>query len=105
MIRRYGTAMVLVHDGQEQPIRAFLQETRSRSQGYVRREFTPLGEIPRGMYVYIGPVIPEAVAGDLILHGQRIFEVRRAEPVTVGDEKAYCWGLCVTKGGDRQWGS
>lgn len=105
MIRRYGTAMVLVHDGQEQPVRAFLQETRSRSLGNVRREFSPMGELPRGMHVYIGPVEPEAAVGDLIVYGQRIFQMRRAEPVMVGDDKAYCWGLCVEKGGDSQWGS
>lgn len=105
MIRRYGTAMVLVHDGQEQQIRAFLQETRSHSQENVRREISPLGEISRGMYVYIGPVTPEAAAGDLLLFRERIFELRRAESVMVGDHKAYCWGLCVEKGSDSQWGS
>lgn len=105
MIRRYGTTMALIHNGQETSVRAFLQETRSRSRENVDREISPLGEIPKGVYVYIGPVTPEATMGDRIVCQERCFEVRRAEIVMVGDHKAYCWGFCVEKGGDSQWGS
>lgn len=105
MIARYGTPMVLVQNGQERKIRAFLQETGSRSQENAQRAFSPLGEVPKGLYVYIGPVTPVAAAGDLLIFQQRIFELRRAETVMVGDQAAYCWGLCVQKGGDGTWGS
>lgn len=104
MILRYGSEMVLIHDGQETSIRAFLQETQSRSQENAQREFSPLGEVYKGLHVYIGPVLPGAVIGDQIVYQGRNFEMRRAEPVMVGNEKAYVWGLCVEKGGESQWG-
>lgn len=105
MLRQYGTPMILVQGGQETQIRAFLQETRSKSIHGTQREFIPLGEVPKGIYVYIGPVEPVAAAGDLIRHQGKLLELRRAEPVMVGETAAYCWGLCVEKGGDDQWGS
>lgn len=105
LIGQYGSPMVLIHDGQEHEIRAFLQETGSRSQENAQREFSPLGEVYKGLYVYIGPVTPEAAEGDTILYRERRFELRRAELITVGAETAYCWGLCVEKGGESTWGS
>lgn len=105
MIARYGTPMVLVQGGQEHPIRAFLQETGSRSQENAQREFSPLGEVYKGLYVYIGPVEPMAAAGDALILRRRRYELRRAEPVYVGGTVAYCWGLCVEKGGESTWGS
>ena len=63
--------MTLVQGGNETQVRAFLQETRSRSQEYAQREFSPLGEICRGLYVYIGPAEPLAEMGDRIRFGQR----------------------------------
>lgn len=103
MISRYGTPMTLVQNGQEIPIRAFFQETKSKSQGSAEREFVALGEVPKGLFVYIGPVTPEAEAGNTLLWRQREFELRRAEVVMVGEKAAYCWGLCVEKGGADQW--
>ena len=100
IIRRYGNEMVLVQNGKQTTVRAFLQETRSRSQEYAQREFSPLGEICRGLYVYIGPAEPLAEMGDRIRFGDRRFEVRRAEAVKVNDKTLYCWGLCVERGAD-----
>lgn len=105
LIRKYGTEMLLEHDGSSQSIRAFLQESRSKSQENSHREFSALGELNRGLYVYIGPASPMAAAGDSLLWGERRFELRRAEPVMVGNRAVYCWGLCVEKGGADGWGS
>ena len=100
MLRRYGNEMTLVQKSGATKVRAFLQETRSRSQEYAQREFSPLGEICRGLYVYIGPAEPLAEMGDRIRFGDRRFEVRRAEAVKVNDKTLYCWGLCVERGAD-----
>lgn len=97
--------MVLRQESGEHEIRAFLQATRSRSKDHATREMTPLGEVAKGQYIYIGPVEPMAQTGDELLWQSRIFEVRRAEPVMVGEDPAYCWGLCVEKGGESTWGS
>ena len=104
LMARYGTAMTLLRGDNELPVKAFLQESRSQSQENAQRAFGPLGEVPKGLFVYLGPVEPEVDAGDLLQYGYRIFEFRRAETVMVGEEKAYIWGLCVEKGGDTQWG-
>ena len=105
MIRRYGSPMVLRQDGAEYEIRAFLQQTRSRSQSHAERQLAPLGEVPKGLFVYLGPVTPQIAEGDMLVYRQRNFQVRRAEPIVVGDSVAYCWGLCVEMGGDHIWGS
>ncbi len=104
-IRCYGSDMVLIQSGQAYAIRAFLQDTRSRNEENLRRDFSLLGEQFRGRFVYIGPVEPAAKEGDTLTFQGRIFEFRRAEPVYVGNEAAYCWGICVEKGGDSTWGS
>ena len=104
MLGKFGTPMVLMQEGVEKPVRAFLQETGSKGQGSAEREISPLGTVPKGLYVYIGPAEPEAKPGDKLLWRQREFELRRAEPVMVGEKTAYCWGLCVEGGGPDQWG-
>ena len=103
MIRKFGNSMHLVQSGNAKPIRAFLQESRSKSKDSAYREFSLLGEIPKGVYVYIGPAEPEAQVGDVLLWQQRQFQLRRVEMITVGDQKLYCWGLCVEKGGENPW--
>lgn len=105
MIACHGNEMLLTHGGQQHSIRAFLQETRSRSRENAQREFSSLGECFLGRYVYIGPAAPEAAVGDTLEFSGRSFSLRRAETVYVGGKAAYCWGLCVEKGGDTAWGS
>lgn len=96
--------MTLVHDDAQTAIHAFLQETRSKSESGAQREMMVLGEVPKGLYVYIGPVTPEAEAGDVLMRGDKSFLLRRTELVMVGEHPAYCWGICVKKGGDTAWG-
>ena len=104
MIRRYGCAMVLCNSKGEHPIRAFLQETRSKSLDSIRRETAPLGEIPKGTYVYIGPADPAAQPGDTLQFQGKTYEFRRAELICARDSELYCWGLCVRKGSEGIWG-
>lgn len=105
LVRQYGSTMMLVRDGVETEIRAFLQETRSKSQSGTQREFNPLGEVPKGMFVYIGPAEEGVCAGNSLIWQGRSFEFRRAEPVMLGDDVLYYWGLCLEKGGEESWGS
>lgn len=97
--------MTLQKDGEEFPIRAFLQDTQSRGKENVKRDLFPLGQMGTGIYVYLGPVEPAAAAGDCITMDDRCFQVRRAENVMVGSKAVYRWGLCVEKGGEDTWGS
>lgn len=104
MMLRYGSAMVLANESGEHSIRAFVQETHSRSLDGIRRDIAALGEIPKGTYVYIGPVSPGAQKGDCLYYQDKTYEFRRTEQITLGDRQLYCWGLCVQKGDDT-WGS
>ena len=105
IIRNCGTEVILVTEGTEQPVRALLQVVRSKSQDHVQRAFGPLGEVPKGAYVYIGPVEPAAAAGHQIRWNGRKFQIRLAEPVVYGNEVLYIWGLCVEEGGEKLWGT
>lgn len=104
ILRGYGTAVTLTHGKTEHSIRAFFQPVRSKSWQYLEGDYSPLGEIPRGQYVYIGPVLPEAAAGDTLKIGQRSYWLRRAELIHDANGPVYCWGLCVEKGGEDNWG-
>lgn len=66
---------------------------------------TPLGEIPRGQYVYIGPADTAVVDGDTLLVGESSYVFRRVEPYYYGEEAIYLWGLCVEKGVNDTWGT
>ena len=66
IFRQYGTTLDLTVEGNRQQVRAFFQPVRSKSWQYLEGDYSPLGEIPRGQYVYIGPVEPAAEAGDTL---------------------------------------
>ena len=100
----YGSPLRLEQDGQVFSVRAFFQPVRSKSWQYLEGNYSPLGEIPRGQYVYLGPVAPEAKAGDSLTVGEKAYWLRRTELVRDQNGPVYCWGLCVEKGGEDTWG-
>lgn len=100
----YGSALQLQQEDGSHDIRAFFQPVRSKSWQYLEGNYAPLGEIPRGQYVYLGPVSPEAKAGDALLIGGKAYWLRRTELIRDGSGPVYCWGLCVEKGGEDTWG-
>ena len=104
ILRTYGTAMTLSRGGEVWEIFAFFQPVRSKSWQYLEGNYSPLGEIPRGQYVYIGPVEPMAKAGDTLVIDGQTYWLRRTELVRDSEGPVYCWGLCVEKGGDDHWG-
>ena len=104
ILNTYGTAVTLCRGGRAYEIRAFFQPVRSKSWAYLDGEYSPLGEIPRGRHVYIGPVEPEAAAGDTVWADGKAYLVRRSEIIRDGSGPVYCWGLCLEKGGADTWG-
>ena len=104
ILRTYGTAMTLSRDGEVWEIFAFFQPVRSKSWQYLEGNFSPLGEVPRGQYVYIGPTGQPVQAGETLEVGGKDYLLRRVEPVYYGQETAYYWGMCVEKGGEDTWG-
>ena len=104
ILNTYGAAVTLRHGGTGYAIRAFFQPVRSKSWQYLEGDYSPLGEIPRGQYVYIGPVEPAAEAGDTLTVDGKDYWLRRTELVRDSGGPVYCWGVCVEKGGEDTWG-
>ena len=105
IFRQYGTTMGVTHGGVEKQIKGFFQPVRSKSWQSMVNAATPLGEIPRGQYVFIGPAGTEVEIGDQLTVMGRSYLFRRVEPYFYGDEMVYIWGLCVEKGVNDTWGS
>lgn len=105
ILRQYGSVMTVTRGEISVKVRGFFQPVRSKSWQNMTNVATPLGEVPRGQYVYIGPVDPEVKQGDLLTVGGGNYIFRRVEPYWYGDEKVYIWGLCVEKGVNDTWGS
>ncbi len=105
IFRQYGSTMHLTVDGNRQQVRAFFQPVRSKSWQSMVNAATPLGEIPRGQYVYMGPAGVAVNIGDLLEIGGKQYLFRRVEPYYYGEEAVYLWGLCVEKGVNDTWGS
>lgn len=104
ILQSYGTAVQLQKGTGSYGIRAFFQPVRSKSWQYLEGDYSPLGEIPRGQYVYIGPVEPAAEAGDTVCVGDKAYWLRRTELIRDAQGPVYCWGICVEKGGEDTWG-
>lgn len=105
ILSRYGTAMELTTAQGTDTVKGFFQPVRSKSVQNMVCLDTPLGEVPRGQYVYMGPAEVTAGEGDTLRVGQRYYVFRRTELFYCGDQPAYLWGLCVEKGGDTSWGT
>ncbi|MBQ7802021.1 MAG: hypothetical protein IJ375_06840 [Oscillospiraceae bacterium] len=104
ILKAYGAAVTLCQGVEEYAVFAFFQPVRSKSWQYLEGNYSPLGEIPRGQFVYIGPVEPAAQAGDTVRVDGKAYLLRRSELVRDGNGPVYCWGMCVEKGGEDNWG-
>ena len=103
ILKRYGTGMMLKHGQQEESFRGFLQPSQSKSLQNLQKGFSPLGQIPDGMYVLLAPADLEAECGDSVALGDKSYELRRVEKVMYGDRPLYIWALCREKGGEDTW--
>ena len=104
ILNSHGTAVMLCRGTECYQLFAFFQPVRSRSWQYLEGNYSPLGEIPRGQYVYIGPAEPAAKAGDVLSVGEKQYWLRRTELIRDRNGPVYCWGMCVEKGGEDHWG-
>ena len=103
IIESYGSTVTAVNGEGSASFRAFLQLVTSKSWQNMERVFGPLGEIPRGQYLYIGPAAQDITGADYLRCHGTDYIVRRADPILVGDEALFVWGLCVRKGADDPW--
>ena len=104
ILETYGMPVTLEKNGNPRTVKVFFQPVRSKSWQYLEGNYSPLGEIPRGQYVYIGPTEPRAEAGDTLIVGLDSYWMRRSELIWDANGPVYCWGICVEKGGEDTWG-
>ena len=105
ILRQHGTTIRISGSGGERTVKGFFQPVRSKSWQSIVNQETPLGEVFRGQYVYIGPADQPVYEGELLHLGQKQYFLRRVERYYYGDQAVYTWGLCVEKGVNDTWGS
>ena len=105
LLRQYGTAITLTTSEGNKVVRGFFQPVRSKSWQSMVNLATPLGEVFRGQYIYIGPAEVQVCEGDLLTLDEKSYFLRRVEKYHYADEAVYTWGLCVEKGVNDTWGS
>lgn len=105
ILAQYGSTVTLRGTDGEKTIRAFVQPVTAKSEEAMRRYIETLGELPRGKFIYIGPVETPAHADDTLVCQGRAFRVCRAETLMLGDEALYIWGLLREEGGEEPWTS
>lgn len=105
ILRKYGIPAVVVHQEEEKQVRIFFQPSRSRTWQSMEPVVSPLGQIPSGQYLYIGPAEQEIAQEDEVRVAGEVYILRRAEVYRDWNGPVYHWGLCVQKGGEDNWGS
>ena len=105
IMERYGVPLTLCRGTESWQVRAFFQPVRSKSWDYSDSNYSPLGEIPRGRYIYIGPVEPELREDMEVTAGEKHCVVRSVHLIAGDNGPVYCWALCVEKGRENGWNS
>ena len=105
VMAEYGTDLVIVSGEERKTARGFFRAVNSTSWQSMESVATPLGEVFRGQYAYIGPADGGAKEGDTLSLGERTYLLRRVEYYYFGNQPIYQWGLCVEKGVNDTWGS
>lgn len=98
VLRRHGIEMQLVQRDKTVTVKAFFQSS-NRSEDKV----TPLGIVPQGKYLYIGPAEQEVSVDDQLIIDGTAYLVTRAEKYLDGKGIVYRWAVCKRKGGEDHW--
>lgn len=103
IFRCHGSTITVNRGAESWALQGFLQPVNSTAKQNMLAEASPLGTVPTGQYVFIGPAAPEILAGDMLTAQGEVYLLRRAEILWQGDTPLYQWGLCTKKGGVDTW--
>lgn len=104
IFRRYGSE-ISAFDGKGWTVfHGFLQAVTERGSSHYQKEVSPVGQIPLGTYVYIGPATIPVQEGGLLKKDGQEYRLCRVEAMSGAKGPVYNWGLCVKKGGEDTWG-
>lgn len=104
VIERYGTPATIQTAAGQQQIKVFFHSVNSSAWQNMERQFSPLGEVPRGQYICVLPIHVAAEPEDTLIVSGRRYLLRRVEEMTMFTGAVYRWALCVEKGGEDAWG-
>ena len=100
ILSKYGQNITLYRqDGEGTACRAFLQPVMEQSADFFQQLPTPLGLVRRDRWICLGgPDMALDQLGDgYIAWGGETFTVRSAQPVYLGEELVYWWGLLAVR--------
>ena len=101
ILSRYGQTVTLYRQGQEEgtACRAFLQPVQEKGADFFQRQPTPLGLVRQDRWICLGgpDMALNELDGGYIAWGNQIFTVRSAQPVYLGEELVYWWGLLAVR--------
>ncbi len=104
LLKRYGCDLTLVVSYNETySFRGLLQHFDSHTWANMQKEYSLLGDIPRGRYVLLVPMEPELEVGSILMQGEKRLILRRIETVRLGDKALYRWGLCAERTKEATW--
>lgn len=97
-IRRFGSEVVIEHDGRQERARAFIQPLRRRHRLYIGDRFTPAGYFDNAYRLYIGEG-SQKVGQDAVITVNRDerYTVVTSEAFSVGDKVIYIWAILSPK--------
>lgn len=87
-----------------QTVRALLQPVTGRLERLALREPGPVGLESVKRYVYIGPVDPAPKEDEVLEAAGKCYLARTVHLIEGNDGPAYCWAMCVERGGTDLWG-
>ena len=100
ILSRYGQTVTLCRPGGEEiSCKAFLQPAMERGADFFQQLPTPLGLVRQDRWICLGGpemALDELGDGYLAWNGQT-FAVRSAQPVYLGEELVYWWGLLAVR--------
>lgn len=100
ILNQFGASLTIEHEKEATDCRGFLRPVTGKYWQNMEHQFSELGQVPRGQYIYIGPASVPVTQGDRIVLDGVGYALRRCEVVRVGDSLLYYWGLCVREGED-----
>ena len=104
ILHQYGSALTVQRpDGTEKELRGFVQPVTSSGWQNMKKVIHPLGQLPTGQYVYIGPSDGMLGEDDLVVCMGETYRVLRCEALSLADEVLYTWGLLKKAGGEDPW--
>ena len=101
ILSRYGQTVTLYRQGQEEGTvcRAILQPVREKRSDFFQRQPARLGLVRQERWICLGgpDMALDELGGGYIAWGEQTFTVRSAQPVYLGDELVYWWGLLAVR--------